>query len=151
MIILLILSILLESIISNIVNISFLEPCILVTTLLFIYPYYKNKKIKYIIICTICGLLYDILFTNTLYVNTIFYTIYGLFITFLYEYIDYNIYSFNILNLLSIIFYRVIIYLLLSLLNYFKFDINILFNGIINSIILNIIYGFILFKIKKRY
>lgn len=148
--ILIILSLLLESIISIIINIPFLESCFLLITLIIIYPYYKNKKMKYIIMCFIFGIIYDILFTNTMFISSIVYVLCGLLIDLFYKYIDNNIYSFSFLNLIIIIFYRTIVYTLLSILDYLRFDISILFIGILNSIVLNLLYGLILFVIVNK-
>lgn len=144
--IIIIFSFLFESVFSNIVNIySFLTPLFLLTSLVILYPYFKNKKINFIIFCIICGLLYDIVFTDSPFINTITFGICSGLIILSYNYVNYNIFSSNIINVINIVFYRIISYLLLCIIDYSNFNELILLEGIYNSIIVNIVYGIILF------
>lgn len=150
-----ILSFLLEILFSNLVSSSGLFiPLFFLVTLVIIYPYFKSKS-NYIIICLICGLLYDLGFLNTAFVNTLCFTFTGLFIMFLHSYINYNIVSTSIVNIISIVFYRIINYLLLCLVAYTNFNILISVKGIYSSLIVNILYGIILYLllefISKRF
>ena len=111
---LIIFSFLFESVFSNIVNsYSFLTPLFLLTSLSIVYPYFKNKKFNFIIVCILCGLFYDISFTDSLFVNAITFGISGGIIVICYNFINYNIVSSNFINMICIIFYRIISYLIL--------------------------------------
>lgn len=147
---LLVFSILLEGSLSNIININFLEPCFLLPSILIMYNFLKKNKIKYIIICLLCGLIYDIIFTNMQFINTISFTACGLLIIFLYNYINYNMGTYILFNIFIIIFYRVIQYIFLCILHYFDFNMAILIESIYNTLILNMVYGFIIFILFRK-
>lgn len=148
--VIILLSFLFESIFTNIVNsYSFLTPLFLLTSLSILYPYFKNKRINFIIICIICGLFYDIAFTDSPFINTISFGICSGFIILSYNYVSYNIYSSNIINIINIIFYRIISYLLLCIIDYINFNELNLLEGIYNSLLVNIIYGIIIFIIVE--
>lgn len=141
-----IVSFLMESVITNIVNInSILLPLFLLTSLVIIYPYCKNNAV-FISLCTICGLFYDISIDSS-FINTMSYSFVSLIIIFLYNYLKYNVYSASFINLVSIVFLRIISYLLFLLVSIMKFNINNLFVSIYSSILINLIYGIILYII----
>lgn len=137
-------SLLLESIFSNIVGInSILIPLFLISALVFIYP-----KKNYLSICIICGLLYDMCFYNSLFINTISFLLIGLLLK---KISKYNIY---LRLIIVIIFYRFITYFLLILIAYSKFNIYVLFKSMYSSIIINIIYILFIkvcYNIKRKW
>lgn len=146
--IIIIISFLFESIFSNIVNnYSILTPLFLITSLSILYPYFKKNKFNFVIVCIICGLFYDIAFTDLPFVNTISFGLCSGLIILGFNYVNYNIYSSNIINILNIVFYRVISYLLLCIIDYVNFNEVFLLEGISHSLLVNIIYGIILFII----
>ena len=141
-------SFLFESVITNIVNInSFLVPLFLITSFTILYPYFKNK-FNFILACILCGIIYDISFSDTIFINTISFGIIGLFIIMCYNYFRYSIYSSNIINILVILVYRVISYLLLVIIEYLNFDNSNLLKGIYSSILINLIYGIIIYLVS---
>ena len=147
--IVIVLSFFLEIVFSNIVSLSSLFiPLFLIVSLVLMYPYFKSKM-YFIIVCAICGLIYDLGFVNTAFINTLCFTFVGLMIMFLHSYINYNLVSTNIVNVIIIIFYRVISYLLLCLTAYTSFHITTLLRGIYTSLIINIIYGIILYLLLE--
>ena len=148
--IIIIISFLLETIISNIVNInSFLTPLFLLTSLVILYPYFKGNKFNFVLVCIICGLFYDLALTDSLFINTISFGLCSGIIIFSYNYFKYNIYSSNLINLINIVFYRVISYLLLCIVDYISFSEINLIQGIYNSILINIVYGIIIYIISN--
>lgn len=147
-VIILIFSFLLEASISNVINLSSLFiPLFVITSLVILYPYFKNKK--FIMITIICGLIYDVVFTHTLFINTLSFSLISIFIIFCYNYINYNIISSNIINIVTIIVYQIINYFLLCIIDYVKFNEMYLLKCISSSLILNIIYGIIIYLILK--
>ena len=139
-------SYLFESVITNILpNNSILTPLFLLTSLTIVYPYFKDKKLNYIIVCIICGLFYDITLTSSSFINTLSFGLCGGLIMLGYNYINYNIFSSNFLNVIVLIFYRIITYLLLCIIGFILFDEMLLLEGIYNSIIANIIYGIFIY------
>ncbi len=148
--IIIIFSILFESAISNVVNLySLFFPLFLITSLSILYPYFKGKTQKFIITCTICGFIYDLVFTHSLFVNTISFSLISLFIMLCYNYINYNIVSSGFINIITITIYQTIHYFLLCILDYLKFNEINLLKCILSSIILNLIYGIIIYLFMK--
>lgn len=144
----LIFSFLFESAFSNIVDIdSFLIPLFLLTSLVLIYPYFYHKNINYLIVCVIFGLFYDIVFADSVFINTITYGILSGLIILCYNYVKYNIYTSNIINIIILISYRIISYIMLLSINYNTFNNKIFLAGIYKSLLINIIYGVILYFI----
>ena len=141
-------SFLFEASFSNIVNsYSFFTPLFILTALSILYPYFKNKKINFVIVCVICGLFYDIAFTNSPFIKTISFGLSGGLIILEYNYVNYNIFSSNFINIINIIFYRIISFLLLCIIDFMNFNELNLLQGIYNSILANLIYGIIIYLI----
>ena len=141
-------SFLFEASFSNIIpKDSLFTPLFLITSLVILFPYFKNKKINFIIVCIICGLFYDIVFCQSIFINTLSFGISGSLIVLAYNYINYNVYSSNFLNLIIIVFYRLISYLLLCIVDFISFNEVALLKGIYSSIIVNIIYGVFIYII----
>lgn len=141
-------SFLFESTFSNIVSSnSILTPLFLLTSLSILYPYFKNNKINFFIVCCICGLFYDIVFTDSIFINTISFGICSGIILIGYNFVNYNICSCNFINIINIVFYRIISYLLLCIVDFISFKESLLLEGIYNSLIVNLIYGILLFII----
>lgn len=146
--IIIIFSFLFESAFSNIVNNhTFLTPLFLITSFSILYPYFKNNKFNFIIATIICGLFYDIALTNSPFINTISFGLCSGLIILLYNYMNYNIFNSNLINIIIIIFYRIVSYFLLCIIDVIKFNEMSLLEGIYNSLIVNIVYGIIIFII----
>lgn len=144
----LIFSFLFEAAFSNLIsNSSILTPLFLITSLVILYPYFKNKNANFVIVCIVLGLFYDIIFGNTTFINTLSFGILSGITILGYNYINYNIYSSNLLNIIVLVLYRIISYLLLCIVDYISFNENILLEGIYNSILVNLIYGILLYLI----
>ncbi|MDO4963202.1 MAG: hypothetical protein Q4E75_03800 [bacterium] len=142
----LIFSFLFEACFSNVIPLfSILTPLFLITSLVVLYPYFKGKRINFIIVCLICGLFYDIIYTNLPFINTITISLTGLFIIFLYNYFNYNLLNCNIIVCLTIIIYRVLCYLLLIIIDFLSLGMSELFASIYTSLISNFIYTIILY------
>lgn len=157
--IVLIISFILEGIFTNLVSInSLFIPLFTITSLIMLYPYFNNKKnnynYNYIITTAITGIFYDIAYTNSLFVNTFAFVICGLLVILINNYVTPNILSRNCTNLVIIISYRIITYFILCIFGYMHFNESILLKGIYSSLILNIIFGIILYflcdKLNKK-
>ncbi len=147
----LVFSFLLEISFSNIIpNDSIFIPLFLLTSLCIIYKYSNNKKTNFLFICIVFGLIYDITFTNSAFLNTLSFLACGYLIQIGYRYINPNIISLNILNILVIIVYRFISYILLVMLEYIDMNPLYLLKGIYSSIIFNIIYGVLFYIIISK-
>lgn len=127
-------------------NLSYFTPLFIPILIYLLYPLFKNRK-KYILISIIIGIIYDLIYTNLLFFNGIIFFLISIITMLIYKYFKNNIYLNIIYLLLIIIFYE-----LVSILIYMLFGIiNISFNDIIyritHIIIINIIYGTILYMI----
>ncbi len=138
-------SLFLELALSNVLP-NILTPLLLLTSITFVYPLFKKNNTNYFIVCIISGLLYDIIINST-FINTITFGICSGIVIFIYNYLKYNILNSSIINIIVIIFYRTISYLLLFILDYTNFNIFVLTEGIYNSLIINVIYGILLYFI----
>ena len=149
--ILIILSFVLESIITNMFSLStFLAPFFTIISLVVLYPYFKNNNI-FMISCILCGIIYDISYTDSAFLNTLSFGLCGCFIVLFNIYFKYNIYSSIILNLIIIVIYRTISYSLLVVVGYFSFNKEILLTGVYKSLIVNLVYGIIIYWVCKKF
>jgi len=74
-ILLIFLSFLLEGFFTNLVSLnSIFIPLFTLTSLIMLYPFFdiNNNSHKYIIVAIVFGLLYDIVYTNSSFINTIY-------------------------------------------------------------------------------
>lgn len=141
-------SFLFETMFTNIIIIdSFLIPLFLLTSLSILYPYFKKNKLTFFIASVICGFFYDIMVTNSPFINTISFGLCSGLIILIYNYMNYNIVNSNFINIINIIFYRIISYLLLCIIDIVKFNEFRLLESIYNSLLVNVIYGIIIFVI----
>ena len=147
-ILILLISFMLDSIVSNLVPLhSLFTPLFSIVSLIVVYPFFYGDKNKFLIYSGIYGFLYDIVYTNTIFVNTFTFVLVSLVIALIYNYITVNKINFSFINALIILFYQSTNYLLLCLVNYTNFNENTFFIGLYSSLILNIIYGLILYMI----
>lgn len=152
----LLISFILEGIVSNLVPAaSLFIPLFSVTALLVIYPLFNDNKIKYLIYAGSLGLLYDLVYTNTPFINVFTFLLTALVITNLCCFITINKLNLILFILFTLLFNQTINYLLLCLFRYHIFNNNTLLEGLYSSLILNVIYSYILYIVieiinKKR-
>ena len=144
----LIFSFLVEGSFSNLISShSIFIPLFFLSSLTFLYPYFNGKKLNFIIASLICGLFYDVIYTNSLFVNTLDFTLCGYLIILCYSYVNYNLISSSFINVVVLIFYRIFGYLLLCFVSYISFNFTDLCKSIYSSIISNLIYGIVLYSL----
>lgn len=145
-ILILLISFFLDGVCSNLILISNLfYPLFSLLSLVIVYPYfYKKNRKKYYIYAFFIGVLYDIIYTNTLFLNGFCFLFISIFINMLYSLITNNVYSSILISVFIIVCYRLFTYLFLLLMGYIQLDIKYLFESIYSSLIVNIIY-FVLF------
>ena len=152
-IIYLVISFLLEGIMSNIFpstlsNISYFTTIYIIISFSIIYPYFDNDK-KFFILIFIFGILFDILYTSTILVNTFIFIIIGIVIKILYNILPGNVFMTNIISYVGIIIYHILSFIILMITGYGDYSIILLFNIIIHSIFMTIIYTSISYFIMK--
>lgn len=145
-----IISFLLDGIISNLISInSLLVPFFSLVCLLILYPYFNGNIKKFIIVSILVGLFYDIIYTDSIFVNTFIFLLMSLFIIKINEYVNNNLFNICGLSIILITLYRIFSYMLLCMVGYLNFDGNLLIKGIYTSLIINVIYASILFYITN--
>ena len=140
MIIYIIISFLLEGLISNYLSSSLLRGVFTLISLSLIYPYYYKDLNKYYILSFIIGFIYDITYTNTLFLNACVFLAIAFLIIKIDKIISNNLINSILIGCITIFLYRIIIYLIYIIIGKFNFNINILLSSITSSLILNIIY-----------
>ena len=112
-----------------------------ILTLIFIYD--KDNKYIYTLIV---GILYDVIYTDTLFLNTFVFFFLTFLIEKIFKYIRYNLINVILVSILLIVLYRVIIYVLLCTIGYIYFDILKLLYSILITLP-NIIFSIILYLV----
>lgn len=117
-------------------------------SLVIIYPYVKNKK-NIIYIGSIIGLLYDIVYTQTLFLNTLVFTLLAFFLVVFYKYVPYHILNSVLISVVLVVLFRCITYFAFIFFNDYEINFKLLFKSISSSLILNILYVFIMHYFLK--
>lgn len=127
-----------------------------IVTLVLIYPILNKKKrvTLYYGICILYGLLFDLVYTNTLIIDSLLFLLVGFLIKSMYLKLKDNVGSLFIVIFISNLVYDISFYFLLLLFKNIQFYSLDIFYRIANSIIFNFLYGIILFVLligyKKR-
>ena len=147
--ILVLISLILDGIVSVYTNNTILIPLFTLTSLVYIYKYYEKKENIYFLIALIIGILYDSLYTDIILLNSLVFLFLAVIIKILNIYLSHKLSS-TIVKLLAIILYRITTYLILVLFNYIDFNFIYLFKSIYSSVLINIIYLIIVTLIYKK-
>ena len=149
-----IISFLLDGIISNIVPFNLLDPSYFKTiysiiSLVILYNYFDNHK-KYLTILITLGVFFDIIYTNTFILNIIVFLIIYIVLSNLDYIITTNIFTINLKSIVCISTYHISTYIILLLANYNNYSIKLLGLILIRSIIMTIIYTTISYLIMNK-
>ncbi len=141
-----------DGIISNFIPLhsQLLIPLLTLMSLLIVYPYFNHHEDDYLKVAGVLGLCYDIVFTDTVFLNCVLFLLVALFIRLLNEWFSNNIFSVGLMAILVITFARILEYSILSLVGFFAFDWMYLFQGIYSSILLNVIYVMLLYVVTDK-
>lgn len=157
--VILFISFLLDGVMSNYfvvlpTHISFFNTIYTIIALVIISSYFSNIK-RYLLLASLFGLLFDITYTNTLFLNVIVFLIIGLNVIWFNSKLPSNILNNTIISVISVSFYYILTYSILLTVNYFNINITLLFHILSCSIIMTIIYSVILsftiFKLDKKH
>lgn len=149
----LIISFILDNFMSNIFpstlsNISYFTTIYIVISFVIIYPYFSNKK-KYYILLLIFGILFDLLYTGTFILNMIIFLCIGFGVKLLYNIFPDNVFTTNMISVIGICLYHVLSFVILSLISNIDYDIMLLINIVIHSLIMTILYTVISYYCMK--
>jgi len=143
-----IISFLLDGIISNYIDFnSYFIPLFSLMSLVLI----NKKEENYYGYAILLGILYDISYTDTLFLNCFVFLLISSLIMKLFRLFNTNILSSILIGILSIISYRILTYFILSIIGYLNFSLKNLFISIITSIPINIIYICLIYLIRYAY
>lgn len=153
-IIILIISFLLDGVLSNFLpyminDLSFFTPYFTLITLIIIYPFFQKQDQKYFYLVGITGFLYDLFYTNLFFTDTIFFLLIALIIKEISKKINLNALTNLFLIILTIILYHLIFTLALYIFNVVSINIKSICYLISHSLILNLVYGELLYFICK--
>ena len=144
--IIVILSFLLDGVFSNIFPInSVFYPLFTLVSFVVVYPYYSNNS-DYFKYSVFIGVLYDLVYTDTFIFYGLLFLIVSFIISKLSVWFADNYFSLLIITLVSIVVFKITAYILMVLAGSMPFSFKILFAGIYNSLIVNIIYAILLSK-----
>ena len=134
---------------SSFFYISFFNTIYTIISLVIIINFFTNYK-KYIALTAVIGILFDIVFTNTLALNIFLFPLLGLWIIWLNSKLSNNIVNNVIISQTTIFLYYTVVFFLLKLINYFDYNILLLFKLLINSIMATTFYSIVLTIILKK-
>ena len=149
-----IISFLLDGIMSNITSFNLIDPSWFKTiysiiSLVIIYNYFDNQQ-KYLSILIILGIFFDIVYTNTFIVNIVVFFIIYLVLSNLDYLITTNIFTINLKSTICISIYHITTYIILLLSNYNNYSIKLLGLIILRSVLMTIIYTTISYLIMNK-
>lgn len=154
------LSLILDGILTNYLpfmesDLSFFTPLLTITSLVLIYPLYYKKKKKYLVTVFILGIIYDLFYTNLLFLDGLIFLSLGFVIEKIYQLFGSSYIKVIVTILLIIILYELLNVSIFMIFNLVPITIEKIIYKISHSILLNLIYGeliyIVLSIIPKRY
>lgn len=151
-----VISFLLDGIISGFIQVnSIFLPLFSLLSLVLVYPYFKNKNKNFLIAAAIMGCMYDVVYTNSLFLNGMLFVLLAIVIDKLFSYLPINILNTYMVSAFVITVYRALIFLFLVLIQVVSFDMVRLSHSIASSVLANLFYVTIVYVIlsilAKRY
>lgn len=159
-IIILIISFILDGILSSFLpysvgNLSLFTPLLTIVSLFIIYKFYYHKEKEYYIIAFILGIIYDLFYTNLLFFNGLVFLLMAYLFVKIYRVLKVDSFRIIIYICLVIIFYEVVCSIVFLIFNLVPITFNGVLYKITHSLLLNIIYGELLYviinAIPKKY
>lgn len=149
-----IISFLIDGVMSNIVPFNLVDPSWLKTiysiiSLVVLYNYFDNQQ-KYVSIIVVLGLFFDIVYTNTFILNIIVFLVIYIILSNLDYVITTNIFTINLKSIVCVSSYHILTYIILLLANYNSYSIKLLGLIILRSLIMTIIYTTISYLIMNK-
>ena len=154
-IIILLISLILDGILTNFLpylvgDLSIFTPLFTLTVIFLIYPLFRKKEIHYFILVFITGIIYDLLYTNLLFFNACLFLIMALISSFIYKKLEVDYLKLIIYLILVIILYETFTGIVLAIFNIVPVTISKIIYKITHSLIINIIYGELIYLIIDK-
>lgn len=150
--IILILSFILDGILTNFLpytELSLFTPLLTLVSIFLIYPFYKKTEIRYFVTLIILGLLYDLFYTNLLFFNATLFLLIGFITKIIYRNLDINFIKLIIYIIGIIIIYELTTGIIILIFNLVPITITKILYKITHSILLNVIYAELIYFILK--
>lgn len=149
------LAFILEYVVNGFFHGTILNGLIIFSSLVLLEPYFKKNKDMFFVFCFFVGIFYDFVYTGTYFMNAGMFLIVGVLVSY-FNSITPNNFVVSILELIFMIsFYRFICFVFLGFNGYIVMSFSVLFRSIYSSILINLIYGillyFILYLVSKRF
>ena len=153
-IIIMILSLFLDGLLTNYLSflpntLSYFTPSLTLVSIFLIYPFYRKNIKKYYITIFILGFMYDLFYTNLFFYNAYIYLLLGLIIRIIYKNLEVTWFRNIIYIALLICFYECLNGGILFLFHLVPITFDRLIYKITHSLILNILYGEIIYILLK--
>ncbi len=146
-----IISFFLDNICSNFITLnSLFYPLFSILSLVLVYPYFNKNTSDYLIIAFTLGLSYDLVYTDTIFVNAFIFLILAYILRKVFSKITYNYLSVLLVSIITIIYYRAVTYVVLIIIDYLDFNILSFLKSVYSSIFINIIYLSIFYVILNK-
>ena len=150
-IIIIIISLLLDGLLTNffpyVGSLSIFTPLLTVVAISIVYPLFRKKENKYLLTLFIVGIIYDLLYTNLYFIDGVLFFIIGLISIKLYKYLEIDNIKILLLSLIVIVVYEVLLFLIIFVFRITDVTLFRLIYKISHTILLNILYGEILYII----
>ena len=154
-IIIITISLLLDGILTNylpyLVNdLSLFTPLLTLISISLLYPYYRKKEKYFFLMIFITGIVYDLFYTNLLFFNGLLFLLIAYISKIIYRNYEINYFKLIIYIVLMITIYELVTGLVLFIFNLVPVTFYKIGYKIVHSLILNIIYGEILYYILNN-
>lgn len=151
-IVIVIVSFILDGILSNFLpyvvdDLSLFTSAFTLVSIFLVSSFYYHKEKEYYILCFITGLIYDLFYTNLLFFNGFMFLIMGVITIKIRKYFDVDFFKLIIHIVLIIIIYESLSVLIFVVFNLVPITLYKLIYKISHTLILNIIYGLLVFTI----
>ena len=151
-IIIMIVSLILDGILSNFIpynNLSLFTPLLTVVSIFLIYPFYKKKEANYFITIAALGIIYDLFYTNLLFFNAAMFLIIGYVTQLIYKNLEISIIKLIIYLIVIIIIYELSTSAIIFIFNLVPITMTKVIYKITHSLLLNLIYGELVYIVLK--
>lgn len=130
-------------------GLSIFTPMLTIVSIFIIYPLYRKQEKKYFTILFIVGIIYDLLYTNLLFYDSLVFMFLGLIIKKIYKDFTVEHIKLSIHIIILIMIYELLFSLFIIVFNLVPISLSRIIYKITHSILLNIIYGELLYTIIK--
>ena len=131
-------------------GLSIFTPMLTIVSIFIIYPLYRKQEKKYFTILFIVGIIYDLLYTNLLFYDSIIFMFLGLIIRKIYKDFTVEHIKLSIHIIILIVIYELLFSFFIIVFNLVPLTLTKVVYKITHSLLLNVIYGELLYTIINK-